>query len=319
VTFVATVAAVVAQRGVPVFAEVDDSLNLDPEDFAAKVTHRTKAAIPVHLGNVPADMDPIMTAARERGVAVLEDAAQAAGVRYRGRRVGSIGDMGAFSLQLEKNITSGEGGVVTTNDWPLHDRAARYQDQGGQFTTQTGEVRGTESGEAFLGENLRMTEIAGAIAGVKLRRLDGMLDALRANKRRVKERLLDLGGVQFRRLPDPNGEGASHLIFYVEDRELAGRVVQALRAEGIPAGQFYSGQPVYLNPAVLNQATPVDWGCPFQCPSYPTDVKYYEGLCPRSEDLLGRHVAVGIGPAWSEADCDDVVTAVRKVASHLIG
>ena len=110
VTFIATVGAVVLSRAVPVFAEVDASLSLDPASFEANITPKTKAVIPVHLMNYPCDMDAIMTIARRHGIKVLEDAAQAIGVSYRGRRVGAIGDAGAFSLQLSKNITTGEGG-----------------------------------------------------------------------------------------------------------------------------------------------------------------------------------------------------------------
>src|SRR3712207_2246601 len=141
VTFIATVGAVVSARAVPVFAEVDESLNLDPASFEAMITPKTKAVIPVHLSNVACDMDPILAVARRHGIKVLEDAAQAIGVTYKGRQVGALGDAAAFSLQLSKNITTGEGGALTTDQWSVYDRAARYQDQGGQFTTSSGEVR----------------------------------------------------------------------------------------------------------------------------------------------------------------------------------
>jgi 8-amino-3,8-dideoxy-alpha-D-manno-octulosonate transaminase len=317
VTFIATVGAAVAQRAVPVFAEVDASLTLDPEDFEAKISPRTRAVIPVHLGNVPCRMDEIMAVARRHGIAVIEDVAQAAGASYKGRRLGSIGDLGAFSLQLEKNITSGEGGIVTTNSYELFDRVTRFQDQGGQFRIQSGEVRETTEGEAFVGENLRMAELAGAVAGVQLRRLDGLLDAMRANKRRVKHLLSDLPGLEFRDIPDPEGDGGSGITFFIDTEERAKRVVQALRAEGIPAGQVYGGLPVYANPQILHKRTA--WtGCPWHCAAHPTTVEYYMGLCPRSEDLLTRSISIGIGPRYTEQDCQDIVLAVRKVAEHAL-
>lgn len=316
VTFIATVSAVVWARAVPVFAEVDESLNLDPASFEANITEKTTAVVPVHLANVAADMDPIMQIARRHGVRVLEDAAQAAGVSYKGHQVGSIGDAGAFSLQLEKNITSGEGGALVTDDWDVHDRASRYSDQGGQFTTSKGETRGETSGDAFLGGNLRMTEIAGAIADVQLGKLAGQMAAAREHARVIREGLADVP-MTWRKMPDPEGEGGS-LFFFLETADRASRFAAALRAEGIPAGQIYGGRPVYMNPAVLARRTPWTRGCPFHCDAHPTDRQYHQGLCPRSEDVLSRSVVIGVGPLMTEADRVDVITAVQKVADHLL-
>ncbi len=316
VTFIATVNVVVNARAVPVFAEVDESLNLDPASFEANITEKTRAVIPVHLSNVACDMDPIMAIARKHDVKVLEDAAQAIGVRYRGRHVGTIGDAGAFSLQLDKNITSGEGGAIVTDDWEVYDRAVRYQDQGGQFTTSKGDVRDHTSGDPFIGVNLRMNEIAGAIADIQLGRLPEMLDDMRGRAQSIRRRLGDLP-VEWRRIPDEEGEGGSLTLFF-DDADKATRFAEALRAEGIPAGKVYGGRPVYMNPAVLAQRTAWDRGAPFHSKEFPTDRVYGAGLCPRSEDLLGRSMSVQFGPAMDDQDEDDVVRAVRKVAEHLL-
>ena len=316
VTFIATVGAVINARAVPVFAEVDESLNLDPASFEAQITAKTKAVIPVHLANVACDMDPIMAVAKKHSVRVLEDSAQAMGVTYRGRQVGSIGDAGAFSLQLSKNITTGEGGALVTNHFMVFDRAARYHDQGGQFTTSTGDVRELTSGEPFIGTNLRMTEIAGALAAAQLDRLDGIVATMRTLAASIRQRLGDLP-VEWRHIPDMAGEGGSVTMFFESD-EIAVRFAAALRAEGIPAGRVYGGQPVYANPAVLNQKTAWSHGCPFNCKEHPTERTYHMGLCPRSENLLGRSLSIGIGPMMAAADADDIVTAVRKVAEHLL-
>jgi 8-amino-3,8-dideoxy-alpha-D-manno-octulosonate transaminase len=316
VTFIATVGAVVSARAVPVFAEVDASLTLSPESFEENITEKTNAVIPVHLSNVACDMDRIMAVARRRGVAVLEDAAQAIGVSYHGRMTGAIGDAGAFSLQLSKNITTGEGGALATDRFDVYDRAVRYQDQGGQFTTQHGDVREHGSGEPFIGANLRMTEIAGALASIQLGRLDQIVAAMRLRAQGIRRRLSDLP-FDWRTIPDPGGEGGN-VTFFVESGDAATRVAEALRAEGIPAGRVYAGRPVYANPAVLNQATAWRKGCPFNCAEHPTDRRYFIGMCPRSEDLLARSVSIGIGPRMTAGDADDVVRAVRKVADHLL-
>jgi 8-amino-3,8-dideoxy-alpha-D-manno-octulosonate transaminase len=316
VTFIATVGAVVAARAVPVFAEVDESLTLCPRSFEENITAKTRAVIPVHLANVACDMDAIGAVARRHGIAVLEDAAQAIGVAYRGRMAGSIGDAGAFSLQLSKNITTGEGGALVTDRWDVYDRAVRYQDQGGQFTTSQGDVRGHSSGEPFIGTNLRMNEIAGALACVQLGRLDTIVRTMRERARSIRQRLADLP-VDWRRIPDPEGEGGS-VLFYLRDEKTAVRFAAALRAEGIPADRLYGGRPVYANPAVLDQRTPWRTGCPFHCAVHPTTRRYYMGLCPRSEELIASGVNIGLGPLMTEQDADDVVRAVRKVAAQLL-
>src|SRR5262249_41275436 len=221
VTFIATVGAGVNARAVPVFAEVDESLNLDPDAFEAQVTEKTKAVIPVHLANVACDMDRIMAVARRHGVKVLEDAAQAVGGTYKGQHAGADGRAGALSLPLPKNITTGEGGALLTEDWSVYDRAVRYQDQGGQFTTSEGDVRDHTSGEPFIGTNLRMTEIAGALAAAQLDRLEGIVAASRARARAIRQRLSDLP-VDWRTIPDPAGEGGNVTLFFLS-AETAGR------------------------------------------------------------------------------------------------
>jgi len=302
-TFVGCVNAVVWARGVPVFADVDDSLTLDPEAFEACVTDRTFAVMPVHLANAAADLDPIGEVARRRGVRVLEDCAQAAGVRYKGRRVGAIGDAGAFSFQAEKNITAGEGGAVTTTDPAVHDRAVRYQDQGGQFTTSRGEVRGEAGAEPFVGANLRMTELTAALLGVQLARLDPMLDRLRSVAAYVRGELADAVG-EWRRLPDEAGSGGD-VTALLDSRMLARRFVAGLTAEGVPARTLYQGQGVYTNPAVRDGRTA--WGIEWPRPA----------RCRATEQIAGRSVTIDLGAAMTDADVDWLVDTVRKVHANL--
>jgi dTDP-4-amino-4,6-dideoxygalactose transaminase len=317
VTFIATAGAVVHARAVPVFAEVDDSLNLNPASFEANITEKTRAVIPVHLVNVACDMEPILTVAARHGIRVLEDAAQAMGVTYHGKQVGTLGDAGVFSLQQEKNITSGEGGALVTRTFEVYDRAARYQDQGGQFSTSKGETREHTPGQPFLGVNLRMSELAGAIAGVQLQRLHEIVARSRAAAREIRRRLGDLP-VEWRRLPDESGEGGS-VVMFLRNGGIARRFGRALRAEGIASGQLYGGRVVYANPAIIERRTPWATGCPFNCKLHPSDRRYFPGLCPTSEELLDRSLAIAVGPAYSDRDVDDVVTAVRKVGAAFLG
>jgi 8-amino-3,8-dideoxy-alpha-D-manno-octulosonate transaminase len=302
-TFIATVSAVVATGADAVFAEVDDTLMLDPADVEAKVSERTAAIVPIHLENVACDMEALIACATRASVPILEDAAQAIGVTHRGRHTGTIGALGACSLQQTKNITTGEGGIVLTDDEDLYVRTARFHDQGGQFVTQYRGVRGPERGEPFMGDNLRMTEIGGAIGLVQLQRLPSLLRAMRANHNRVRDAIGGVDGWQPRRLPDPDGIGGSSLTWFAPDPRTAEAIVAALRAEGAPAAQMYEGRPVYANPAVRNRrgADPA------------------RDRCAHTEELVARSITIGIGPGFTAEDCEDIAAAVHKVARHVTG
>lgn len=320
-TFIASVNAIVVQGAVPIFAEIDDTLGLDPADVEAKLTPRTAAILAVHLDNGACDMDPVLEVAGRHGVPILEDVAQSMGATYKGRALGTLGALGAFSLQLEKNVTSGEGGLVTSEDEGLLLRAARYQDQGGQFVTSTGSTRGdpgVADDEPFVGENLRMTEIAGAIAEVQVRRLPALLARQRELQRRILAAVPAIDGLGLRRLPDPEGDGGSSVNLFLPTAELARRFVKAMRAERLPAGQLYNGQPVYLTPSIIAKRTASGKGGPWNCAEHPTSVEYGPGLCPRSEDLSSRAVIVPVSAAFSDADADDVAAGITKVASALL-
>jgi 8-amino-3,8-dideoxy-alpha-D-manno-octulosonate transaminase len=317
-TFVATVNAVIAAGAVPVFAEVDDTLGVDCADLAAHITDRTVAIIAVHLENVACDLDGVLDVAARHDVRVIEDAAQALGATYHGRPVGTFGALGAFSLQQEKNITAGEGGIVATDDETLYLRAARFQDQGGQFVTSYASARGSELTDPFAGENLRMGELAGAVAAVQLERLPAILAALRSSKARILEGVGDVARLVRRRRPDPDGDGSSSITWFLPDPPTARRFAAAVRGEGVPCAQMYGGRPVYLNPAVAARRTASGKGGPWACAEHPTDRTYGEGLCPRTEALVARSIIVPVGVKYTERDCADVAAAVHKVACAML-
>ena len=317
-TFIATVNAVVVAGAVPVFAEVDDTLGLDVADVASKITDRTAAVIAVHLENEACDLEGLQSLLSGRGITLIEDTAQAMGATYRGRALGTIGDLGCFSMQLDKNVTAGEGGVVTTNDDRLFLRAARYQDQGGQFVTSHGGGRGDDLDEAFVGENLRMTELAGAIAHAQFKKLPALLDRMRANRTRIAEAVGEIPGMQPRRSLDAAGGGGSSLTWFLPSQASAKRFAKALLAEGIAAGQFYAGKPVYLSPSILDKRTATNKGGPWHCSAHPTDIEYGPGLCPRTEELVARNLIVPVGAGYTPEDCDDVAAAITKAAAVVL-
>ena len=211
-TWYADYDAVVLCGGLPVFVEIDESLAMDPKEIEAKITPRTKAIVPSHLQGGLADMDAILEIARKHKLRVVEDCAQCCGGRYKGKYVGSIGDMGINSFQLSKTITAGEGGAVTTNDPELFERAVRFHDVGTIRSPYTEELKGGLLA-GFASCNFRMNEFTGAVLKGQVQKLDTICTALRANAKKVREGIADLPGLKMRKSPDVEGDlGVGHLL-----------------------------------------------------------------------------------------------------------
>jgi len=274
-TFVATYSSIIFTGAVPVLAEIDESLNLDPGDVERRITPRTKAIMPVHMLGNPCDMDPILEVARRHGLDVIEDACQAAGASYRGRRVGSLGRIGAFSLNIFKTITAGDGGAVVTDDTELYERAFAAHDQGHR-PNRTGVEVGARS---LLGLNFRMNELTGAVALAQLRKIDRLLATLRAKKARFKERIADVAGVRFRKLPDPEGECATLCTVLFDDAQRAGGVAERLGTTTVDR----SGWHVYANMEHVNRWL-AERGRP-----------HGKGAYPRTDEILERAINLSVG------------------------
>src|SRR5229473_6235926 len=193
--------AIVLAGALPVFAEIDESFNIDPSDIEGKITSRTKAILAAHLQGNPSDMDRLLAIARKADLRVIEDCAQSAGASYKGRPVGSMGDINIHSLQINKTITSGEGGALTTNDPILFERASRFHDLGGLRALHE-KVAGGHRLDFFPGANYRMSEFTGGVLLAQLRKLDTIVRDVRTNAGRVYQGIRDLTGLYQRRLPD---------------------------------------------------------------------------------------------------------------------
>ncbi len=310
-TFMATATAILYINAIPVFADIEpDTYNIDPANAESLVNEKTKAILPVHIGGRPADMDGIKSVAEEYGLLVLEDAAQAWGAEWRGRRVGALGDMGVFSFQSTKNITSGEGGMIVTNNKDLYDKAWSLHN--------CGRLPEGESYEHPLpGVNLRMTEFQAAILQAQLDRLDQQTEIRMKNAAYLDKRLARIDGIT----PLERGEDitrhAYHLyILKMRPESFAGAskaaLAKALEAEGIPASPGYS-RPLYREPYLEYFKK-----CPLSCPyrgeamdysetSLPVTERacYTEGLWLRQYTLLG-----------TQSDMDDVVAAFQKIRDN---
>ncbi len=317
-TWIASAAAVVAMGGIPVLAEVDQSLTLDPADVEHKITPYTRAIMPVHMRGVPCRMDELLALARSRSLKVIEDAAQANGGSYHGRRLGSLGDAGCFSLQFNKIITAGEGGMVVANNTTVWKRAVMYHDVVGglrnQFPTE----------EILWGINLRMPELLAAVMLVQLRRLDALVAAMRERKRAIIAGITDTcarKGIMLQVVPDPEGDASVSLIFLMPTPEIAHKVVAALASENVKSSVIY--RPDKVDYHIYSHWTPImrkrTWtaaGGPWRWAQRP--VVYTPDMCPRTLGLLGRAIHLDVNPLYTEEDVAGIVAGVNKVLNALL-
>jgi 8-amino-3,8-dideoxy-alpha-D-manno-octulosonate transaminase len=300
-TWNATPNAVIACGATPVLVEVDESLTLDPHDVARKIGPQTKAILPVHMRGAPADMDALTELAREHGLVLVEDVCQSAGASFRGRRLGTFGDAGAFSLQFNKIITAGEGGVMITNRDDLYDLAIDVHDCAGSLRRGAGLPR-------FAGWNFRASELQGAVARVQLTRLDGLLERMRSNQRRLVDRIGSLPGLTLRRPNDDGGDAGICLIAFTASPALAAEAVEALKAEGVAAMRIYDPSVPDLH--VYPYWAPVLAHLQEKGASAPN--------CPRTLDLLERTIHVDLSPLLEDADVDELALAFEKVARGIL-
>ena len=300
-TWNATANAVVAARAVPVLAEVDASLTLDPEDVRRRITARTKAVLPVHMRGAPADMNALTAIASEYGLALIEDVCQAAGASFQGGRLGTFGDAGAFSLQFNKIITTGEGGVLITNREDLYDLAIDVHDCAGSVRRGMGLPR-------FAGWNFRASEIQAAVARVQLTRLDGLLQRMRAKQAYLAERVSQLPGLTLRRANDPAGDAGICLVAFADNGALAAEAVAALKLEGVEAMRIY-------DPEMPDLHVYPYWRPIFEALA---DAGLPAPECPQTLALLERTIHIDVSPLNDEQDLDEIAFAFEKVARVIL-
>lgn len=310
-TWYADYDAIVLAGALPVFVEIDESFDLDPEDLDRKITPRTKAILAIHLQGTPCDMGRVLEIARGRGVKVLEDCAQCVGGRYGGRYVGSMGDIGIFSFQVNKTITAGEGGAVVTSDPVLFERAARFHDVGVIREPHRGSLAGGILGR-FTSANFRMNEFTGAVLRAQLRKLDRICSGLREAFRSVREGVRDLPGIRFRKTPDREGDLGIGVFLDLGTRERRDRFLRAMEAEGVPATPPGGSAVLPVEPYIREKAT-VHPGWPTFLTKEGREIRYGPETCPRTLDILGRHAGVIMDPKFSPEELQDIVRAIRKV------
>ena len=233
-TFVASFEAIIAAGAIPVLVDIDETLCLDPKAVEAAVTPRTKMVMPVHMCGSMAQMDELQAICKKHNLLLLEDACQAIGGTFNGQKLGTIGDGGTFSFDFVKTITCGEGGAFLTNNEEYFLNADHYTDHGHDHI---GTDRGAES-HPFLGYNFRISELHAAVGLGQIRKLDKILETQKKHNAIIKAALEKVEGITFRKIPDPQGDNASFLSFFLPTEELARKAHKALLANGL-GGNFY--------------------------------------------------------------------------------
>ena len=307
-TYIATAIAVTATGAIPVIAEIDETLAIDPIDVEKKITPRTKAIIPVHMQGMPCIMDALMEISKKYGVKILEDACQADGGSYKGKRLGTIGDAGALSFNYFKIITAGEGGALLTNDKQIYQRAYIYHDSSAVafFGNQ---LDGNEE-EQFCGTEYRVGEITAAILREQLKRLDGILADLRRIKSTLKDALKD----DFEFVPSNDEKGDCSLVLALKfDSEEKARAFKTKFGGGeLPID---TGKHVYSNwTAIMKKRGAfnplID---PFKMEANKDMVPdYTEDMCPKTLDILSRTVYIYLNPDRTDAEIQEIIEKCKN-------
>jgi len=305
-TFIATIEAVLSLGAIPVFADIDDTLCLDPKFLHQVLTDKTKAVIPVHMCGSMAQIDKIKEFCDKEKIILIEDACQSLGATFNGKSVGSFGTAGVFSFDSVKTISCGEGGAIITDDEKIYLTAASYADHGHDHI---GDDRGKENA-LHLGTNFRISELNAAVGVAQLRKLNFILKKQRKNKNVMKTALSKIDNITFRKIPDEKGDSATFLSFFTQDQDQAVKIVDNLNKSRI-GGYFYwyANNWHYIkqwnqlkNLKAPNRLTLT----PEKYPNYGvSDLKL-------SNDIMKRTISIQIKLSWSETELISYIEALMK-------
>jgi 8-amino-3,8-dideoxy-alpha-D-manno-octulosonate transaminase len=325
--WVSVAAAVVTRGAIPVLADIDDTFCLDPVALEGRIGNKTTGIIVVHMSGAPADVEEIREIAQRRNLFLIEDCAQCAGGSVHGQSVGTFGDIATFSFQMNKNMTSGEGGAVVTNSRRLYDRAFACHDLG-YARNEQGRLNTTDPDLWLWGQGCRLDELRAAVLRVQLSKLPQITGSMRRSKSRIRKAIENFPEIRLRRIVDPAGDTSSFLITTYENPKTAKQVNLALRAEGIvtyPQGVTNIvmtdwGFHLYYNIVSLVNRTSADrGGFPWTLSENSgLRMEYAKGTCPVADSLFERSILLAIPSSLTHQDEDDIIRAFEKVRGALL-
>lgn len=300
-TFIATASSVIHNNAIPIFADIDNkSYTLDPESVKEKITDKTKAIMPVHLAGITADMGPLLDIAKDNNIYIIEDACQSHGAKYSGKKVGSIGDLGTFSFYPSKNMTTGEGGLITTNDDNLAEqcRLIRHHGEPSWYVYNR------------LGWNYRMTEIQGAIGRVQLKKLDEYVKIRNGNANYLTEAVNEIEGIDPPFIPEYCKPAFNYWIGRIHP-EIIG-LDKPKFLEKFPSGKVLYPKPLYKT-KLFQEKVGYPKGCPWTCPFYGKEIDYTKIKLPVVEKVSSEIFALDIHPEITREDLDENIKILREI------
>jgi 8-amino-3,8-dideoxy-alpha-D-manno-octulosonate transaminase len=316
-TFVATFESIIEAGAVPIPAEIDETLNMDPQDFEKKITEKTRAVIPVHMLGSPARIQEIIQIAKKHDLRVIEDTAQALGAAVGGKKLGTWGDMGTFSFDFYKTLTTGEGGMVITNDRELYVRASEYADHGHDHNPEVGRAL---EGRNFIGFNYRMSELQGAVGLAQLSKLEDMIERQNENQALIREALESFEAITIRALPENGKDSYTHVCFFLPDAEKAAAFHRNISERGVSAIYFRNNLWHFLPnwEHVIGRKTAWPGPYPFGGQPYGKEMRYSADMLPRSSEILSRLVTIPVFLQMDEERIRNIVMDLQAAAEEIL-
>ncbi len=311
ITDLGTIIPILYQNAIPVFADIDDTYTMDPADVERKISPRTRAILLVHLFGNPCNMDAMTQIAKRHGIPLLEDCSQAHVTKYKGKYVGTIGDIGCFSFQQSKQMTTGDGGMTITGNRAYYERMKLFADKG--YARKGWGARAY----AFHAPNYRMTELVGAVGLAQLKKVRSVVEKRWALGQHMTALLRDIRSIR----PAPVTPGAEHSYWLYPmrvdgvDIDLFAKEMRTQKVAVLPG---YTGKPIYLcSESLTAKKTYGDSQCPFTCGWTNKTYDYKEGLCPRAEEALEHLICIPWDESWNSGDVQRVAKAIVKCMNTL--
>lgn len=310
-TFVATIEGVMSAGAVPVFADIDETLCLDPDSLEKALTPRTKAVLVVHMCGSMAEIDRIRAFCDRKGLILMEDACQAFGGSFHGKSLGTFGKVGCFSFDPVKTVTCGEGGCIVTDDPHLYEIADAYADHGHDHV---GSDRGAE-GHAIMGANFRISELNAAVGLAQLRKLDRILESQRAHKNELKAALKGISGLEFRKIPDEEGDSATFLSFLLPEEGIAAKVSGDFAAAGVD-GCFYWYVNNWHYIRQWDHIRKLQSAAPLPLTLFETRPDYANLNLAQSDGIMQRTISMLIKLSWTQDEITQRIDRMTAVLSR---